>query len=124
MNQRTIEMVSAAGGTIEEIFFCPHYPEGSVTEFAVSCGCRKPATGMVDKAKEKYGIAPVETLVIGDKAIDILLGHAIGARTALVLTGYGKAEMEKIKTGGLAPPDIYAKDLKEAVDFLLDGSNR
>ena len=118
-----MEMVSDEGAKIEEIYFCPHHAQGSVPEYAVTCDCRKPATGMVGKVKGKYAIEPADTLVVGDKIVDVELGRAIGARSALVKTGFGISEMEKIKSDGMAEPDVYAKDLAEAVELLLGGGN-
>lgn len=121
INRRVMEMVSDEGAKIEEILFCPHHPQGSVAEYAVTCDCRKPATGMVEKVKSNYTIEPADTLVVGDKIVDVELGRAIGARTALVKTGFGISEMEKIKSGGMNEPDVFAKNLAEAVELLLGG---
>ena len=121
INRRVMEMVSDEGGKIEEILFCPHHPQGSVAKYAVTCDCRKPAAGMVEKVKSQYAIEPVDTLVVGDKIVDVELGRAIGARSALVETGYGISEMEKIMADGLNEPDVYAKNLAEAVSVLLGG---
>ena len=123
VNRRVMEMVSKEGAKIEEIYFCPHHPQGTVAEYAVTCECRKPATGMVEKVKGKYTIEPAKTLVIGDKCVDVELGRAIGARSALVKTGFGISEMEKIRSDGLIEPDVYAKDLSEAVELLIGGGN-
>ena len=121
INRQLIELVSKEGAKIEEIFFCPHHTQGSVAEYAVTCDCRKPATGMVEKLRSKYAIEPTDTLVVGDKIVDVELGRAIGARTGLVQTGFGISEMEKIKAEGMNEPDVYAKDLAEAVELLLGG---
>ena len=121
INRRVMEMVSDKGAEIEEILFCPHHPQGLVAEYAVTCDCRKPATGMVENLKSNYAIERAQTLVIGDKIVDVELGRAIGARTALVQTGFGIGEMEKIKAEDMNEPDVYAKDLAEAVELLLGG---
>lgn len=123
INSRVMQMVSEEGGKIEEILFCPHHQQGSVAEYAVTCDCRKPATGMVDKVKSKYTVELTDAVMVGDKIVDLELGRAIGARTALVKTGFGISEMEKIKADGMAEPDVYAKDLAEAVELLLGGGN-
>ncbi len=119
VNKKVIQLVADGGGTLEEIFYCPHHPEGTLHEYTKTCGCRKPATGMMEQAVGKYGLKPTETVVIGDKALDMKVGHNIGATTILVYTGYGKSEKEKMKKIGQNPPDYYAKDLLDAVTRLL-----
>jgi D-glycero-D-manno-heptose 1,7-bisphosphate phosphatase len=46
-------------GSIDAIFYCPHAPDAG-------CSCRKPAPGLILAAVEQSGIAPLNTLVIGD----------------------------------------------------------
>ncbi len=49
----------------------------------------------MDAAKD-FNIDLTSSIVIGDKACDIELGLAVGAKTILVRTGYGaKSEAEK-----------------------------
>ena len=119
VNKKVSELVAKGGGRLEEIFYCPHHPEGKVAEYTKTCGCRKPAAGMIEQAVEKYDLNPSETVVIGDKALDIKMGHNIGATTILVYTGYGKSEKEKMKSKRETPPDYYAEDLLAAVYCLL-----
>ncbi len=120
VNKKVIELVARAGGVIEEIFYCPHHPEGKIEKYSLKCDCRKPAAGMIRQAEDKYGLKKVSrAAVIGDKTTDIGLGHSIGAKTVLVATGYGVEERKKIETGSLAPPDFYAADLSEAADYIL-----
>jgi D-glycero-D-manno-heptose 1,7-bisphosphate phosphatase len=53
---------------IESVQHCNHAPEEK-------CGCRKPATGMVDKILKKYDIDLKNSWMIGDKQSDIDLAH-------------------------------------------------
>lgn len=123
VNKKIIELAAGGGGRLEEIFYCPHHPEGTLQEYAKTCGCRKPATGMIGQAVEKYGLEPSEAVVIGDKALDIETGHNIGATTILVHTGYGKSEKVKMENSGQTPADYYAKDLLDAVTRLLENKD-
>ena len=52
--------------TIEKIYRCPHLPEEK-------CHCRKPETGMIDKAVKKYNIDLSNSWMIGDKQSDMEL---------------------------------------------------
>lgn len=123
VNKKIIELLAKGGGNLEEIFYCPHHPEGTLPEYSKTCGCRKPATGLIEQAVEKYGLQSSEAVVIGDKAVDIETGHNIGAKTVLVSTGYGKDEKIKMKNAGQAAPDYYANDLLEAANYLLNNDD-
>ena len=53
---------------IEMVQHCNHAPEEK-------CGCRKPATGMVDEILKQYNIDLDHSWMIGDKQSDIDLAH-------------------------------------------------
>ncbi len=57
--------------------------------------CRKPATGLMEQAALALGFNPGESVMIGDKEADMLLGRAVGAMTILVRTGKGAAHEER-----------------------------
>ncbi len=54
--------------TIEEVYHCPHIPKDE-------CHCRKPQTGMIEKALKTYNIDLSKSWMIGDKQSDIDLAH-------------------------------------------------
>jgi len=56
------------GIKIEEVAYCLHAPEDN-------CGCRKPATGMVDTILSDYSIDLKKSWLIGDKQSDIDLAN-------------------------------------------------
>ena len=59
---------------IEAVYVCPH-ERGT-------CDCRKPGTGLFERARaELPDIRFAEAVVIGDAPSDIAAGEAIGART-------------------------------------------
>ena len=68
-------------GLVELILFCPHANEDN-------CECRKPKTGLLEKAEAKLGIS-LGDCFIGDKESDLLAAKKHGCRPVLVLTGYG-----------------------------------
>lgn len=95
---------------IDAFFHCPHMPDAG-------CGCRKPSTGMVEKALERFDIDLADSWMIGDKALDVVLGQNAGMRTVLVKTGYGAEHLDSLPK----PADVVARDLSEAVDAILAG---
>jgi len=108
--------VTAHGGHIEAIFYCPHAPDDG-------CSCRKPAPGLIHRAQEKYRIDLPKTCMIGDSLRDIECAQKAGCgRTILVRTGYGTESECLCKEKGISP-DYVADDLKHAVEWLLEKSS-
>lgn len=107
IHQRMLELLTAESVFLEDIYFCPHTP-------ADNCSCRKPLSGLVEQAAEKYGFNPQDSFVIGDKPCDIELGQRVGAITFLVRTGYG-AEVAANQT---VAPDYVVDDLLEAARII------
>ncbi len=98
-------LLSAAGGRIDAVFYCPHAPgEG--------CSCRKPAPGLFEQICERYGLGPAEVLVVGDNADHLQAGAAVGARLHLLTNG---AEA----LPGLPPHLPSHQDLSAFADFLV-----
>ncbi len=124
VNRRVLELLKAEGAHIKEILFCPHHTRGTVPEYSIPCQCRKPLPGMVEAAREKYEFAIADAIVIGDKICDIELGKNIGARTALVATGFGAEEKIKIDCGEAPAPDVFASNLLQAVIALSGAAPR
>jgi len=114
-----LEWAAEADARIDGIYYCPHHPEGSVERYSIYCKCRKPAPGMVLRAADELGIDLARSFVVGDKISDIRLGPAVGARAALVTTGFGAGQLEMIKSGEAAMPDHVAVGIGAAVDWIL-----
>jgi histidinol-phosphate phosphatase family protein len=106
IHARMRELLRIEGVDVDAIFHCPHTPDDG-------CDCRKPATGMIDRACEQLRVRPEDAFVIGDKACDIELGRAVGATTILVRTGYGLKYADDV-----VPPDYVGIDLTEAAEMI------
>jgi len=70
--------LSAGGGRIEAVYYCPH-------ENQPPCSCRKPAPGMLLTAAHEYGIDLAASWMIGDSEMDIEAGRKAGCKTVRVL---------------------------------------
>jgi D-glycero-D-manno-heptose 1,7-bisphosphate phosphatase len=57
--------------------------------------------------------------MVGDKISDIEAGQAAGAAGVLVLTGYGRGELEHRRHAWRVKPDHVAEDLLDAVEWAL-----
>jgi D-glycero-D-manno-heptose 1,7-bisphosphate phosphatase len=107
VQERLREVLAAEGASVDAFYVCPHAP-------GEACDCRKPLTGMVERAVADWGFDPSQGYVIGDKAADVELGRAVGAKSILVRTGWGKdAERD-----GIATPDAVVDDLPAAVRWI------
>lgn len=106
------------GVSIDGFYYCPHHPRGSVDQFSVDCRCRKPSPGMVEQAVSDLDLDVTQSWVIGDKWLDVELGRAVGARSILVRTGWGK-ESERRRSSE-QQVDAVCDNLMHAVAFILD----
>lgn len=93
--------LSEVGAHIDAFYFCPHHPEGTVAEFAVTCDCRKPKPGMILRACEELQIDPARSILFGDSQRDIDSARAAGLRDGILFTGGNlfeavKTEVEKL----------------------------
>jgi D-glycero-D-manno-heptose 1,7-bisphosphate phosphatase len=108
VHARLAELLAAEGAAVDGIYLCPHGPDDD-------CGCRKPLPGMVEQAMAEHGFDPRAAAVVGDKEVDVELGRAVGAKTFLVRTGYGR------KYEAATKADRVVDDLAAAVQIILAG---
>ncbi len=111
------------GVYVDEILYCPHhpdhgYPEENV-EFKIECNCRKPKTGLINKAAAQYNIDLAQSYIIGDSTVDVKTGADAGLKSILLATGQagmdGKFNID---------PDFQADNLLQAVQIILSREER
>lgn len=117
------KLVSADGPDqlIDDVFYCPHHPNADLVRYRVDCGCRKPKPGMIEAAKEMYGIDVTESYLIGDRITDIIAGtQAQCKKTILVETGAHRSP--PIQTSAVIDvsiqPDLVCADLLQAAEMI------
>ena len=98
---------------IDNVYFCPHHPEGVVKKYKKACRCRKPNVGMLKKAEIDFNLDLKKCWLIGDKLSDILAGKKVGCKTILVLTGQDSDNKK-----AFVEADFCAKNLTEAVEII------
>ena len=64
------EQFAARGTPLLATYYCPHHPEGSIPEYRLVCGCRKPQPGMIRVAARDFGLRLDDCLMVGDKPSD------------------------------------------------------
>ena len=97
---------------LDAIYFCPHHPDDG-------CRCRKPATGMIDRAVVELGADLRKAYLIGDHASDIQLAKAVGVKSILVTSGrMDQQALTMLRTAG-AVPNMVASSMVEAAEWVL-----
>lgn len=106
---------------LDGIYYCPHHPTIGTPPYRAVCDCRKPQTGMLRQAVREFPVNLKRSFVVGDKIADVKAGIAAGARTVLVLTGYGPSSLEQCRREGIKP-DAVKPTVAEAVEFIVEQS--
>lgn len=75
VNQLMTQQLSKLGAKIDAIYYCPHVS----TE---NCNCRKPRTGMLERAAREHALDLHRSFVVGDRYGDIELAR--NARAAVL----------------------------------------
>jgi D-glycero-D-manno-heptose 1,7-bisphosphate phosphatase len=116
------EELHKQGAHLDAVYYCPHHPEIGQEQYQRDCCCRKPKAGMLLQAAREHNIDLERSYVIGDKTLDIEMAKSVGARGALVLTGYGPDSIRRLK-GKALQPDFISDNVLAAVRTILAGSH-
>lgn len=91
--------VSRHGGRIDAIYYCPHLPgEG--------CGCRKPNTGMIERAARDLRIDLANSFMVGDSDADVEMARRAGIISI------------RVRDKGRTKPDFFAKNFSGALGII------
>ncbi|HEY6260057.1 MAG TPA: HAD family hydrolase, partial [Nitrospiraceae bacterium] len=105
-------LLEQEGAALDAIYFCPHHPNDG-------CRCRKPNVGMVERAVSELQLDLQRSYLIGDHARDIQLANRVGAKAILFTPASVDAQaLDRLKAEQ-AVPDVVAKSMAEAVDWIL-----
>jgi D-glycero-D-manno-heptose 1,7-bisphosphate phosphatase len=107
IHRRLVELLAAEGIQLDGIYACTHKPDDQ-------CSCRKPQTGLAERASTELGFDLRASFVIGDKLSDIEMGWNLGATTLLVSTGHGHEQ----RLDAAPHPHYAARDLQHAVEII------
>ena len=124
VNAELVTQLGQAGATLDGIYVCPHHPTEGAPPYRRSCDCRKPAPGLLVRAAEDLDLDLGRSVMVGDKPSDLEVAPKVGARSVLVLTGYGLGEWEYRREHFGVTPDHVADDLLDAVEWALTGHAR
>jgi len=99
------ELFKQLAFTPDAVYHSPEAPEAASPR-------RKPGIGMLEEARDQFGIDLSQSWMVGDKPIDIAAGRAAGCCSILVLTGYGK-------TAADCHPDYTIADASQVARIIL-----
>lgn len=111
VRRRLDELLTAEGAMLTDTFTCPHHPD-----FGSPCACRKPNTGLFERAALVHELDLSRCLYIGDKARDVTPALKFGGRGVLVHSRY--TADEDVAQADAASIRVVAS-LSEAVALLL-----
>jgi D-glycero-D-manno-heptose 1,7-bisphosphate phosphatase len=112
VHSRLNDMLDEGGAHLDGVYYCPHGLAGG-------CDCRKPKPGMLLQAERDLEVDLARSYVIGDTYSDLEMAWNVGARAALVLTGYGRGNYEHHRHQWARQPDKVAPDLYAAVAEIV-----
>lgn len=107
------------GARLDAVYYCPHHPTVGEPPYRLDCDCRKPRPGLIRRAAADLGLDLRRSWMVGDRYSDTELARNAGVRSALVLTGYGRGELEHQSHAWRYRPDLVAENLLEAVREIL-----
>jgi len=114
IHRRMKALVEESGGRISGVYYCPHRPDEN-------CSCRKPATGMIRRARAELDLAEGGYMV-GDAESDMEMGRRDGLKTVMVLTGRGRSQLDMIRSAGERMPWKVVRDLSRAAEIIVQDS--
>lgn len=107
IHQKMDDGLKNYGIWLDGIYYCPHTKKDN-------CNCRKPKTGMIEKAVEEHYIDLENSYLIGDATRDIQMGKNAGCKTILVKTGEaGKDKEYRVRA------NYTANNLQEAIERII-----
>ena len=120
VHNRMHALLATEDAHVDGIYWCPHHPDAKVAQYRQqNCACRKPGIGLLQQAADELNLDLARSFMVGDRWSDLRCGHAAGCKNILVLTGYGRGDLEYIGPGQAVQPDHVAEDLPVAVAWIL-----
>jgi D-glycero-D-manno-heptose 1,7-bisphosphate phosphatase len=82
------------GAPLEAVYHCPFHPDAVEARYRdADHAWRKPRPGMILAARDEVGLDLARSALLGDRAVDLLAGHAAGVG-ALGLIGGAEISAE------------------------------
>jgi D-glycero-D-manno-heptose 1,7-bisphosphate phosphatase len=95
------------------VYVCPH-------RFNHDCECKKPKTLLYEQAAEDLGIDPTQSFVVGDTGTDVDAAESLGARSCLVLSGWGRMSRDEYERRA----DVVCDGVLDAAEWIIARKRR
>jgi D-glycero-D-manno-heptose 1,7-bisphosphate phosphatase len=76
--------LDAQGARLDAIYYCPHHPTEGIGDYRMACACRKPNSGMIERAVQDLNLDARRSYVVGDQMSDVELARRVGAAAILL----------------------------------------
>ncbi len=119
VHAKMARLLAEQGAHIDGLYVCPHHPEAKEKKYQKNCSCRKPKTGLLTQAAKELHLDLTASFMVGDRWSDLTCGHAVGATSLLVRTGYGRGDELYIGPDQAIQPAAIVDDLVAAVDWII-----
>jgi len=96
------------------VYYCPYHPTAGIGKYRRQSACRKPAPGMLLKAKEDFDLDMKRSVLLGDKRSDIEAGKRAGVGLNILI----RHENKTTETG---QADQVIDNLSKAAVFFSAG---
>src|SRR5437762_6219708 len=123
VHDRLHSELAGEGARLDAIYYCAHHPSVGEPPYRLDCDCRKPRPGLIQRAAADFRLDLARCWMVGDRYGDTELARNAGLRSAFVLTGYGRGELEHQSRAWRHRPDLVAENLLEAVREIVKSSD-
>jgi heptosyltransferase-2 len=111
IHARLAALLRPHGARIDGIFSCPHHPEDG-------CECRKPKTGLIHQALDRFSLDVSQCYLVGDKRSDLEVAQRIAMPGVLVMTSPYSAGAVKARDEGHLPIAYVAGTFAQAAGWI------
>lgn len=113
VKKKLVELLKGKNIILNGFYYCPHDLNGKIDKYKKMCQDHKPQPGMILKAAKRYNIDLLKSWVVGDSIDDIEAGNK--AKCKIILITNKKDDSLK-----LSKPNLIAKNLKQAIEYILN----
>lgn len=115
VERRMKEILVGNGVKLSGFYYCPHHPNGIISEYSIKCNCRKPEPGMLLRAAKEHHVDLSASWMIGDILDDIEAGNRAGCQSILINNG----NETLWKSGENRRPRFVVDTINQAANFIL-----
>lgn len=112
-------MLRTEGIPLDDFYYCPHHPHGTVKAYSRNCFCRKPNPGLLLRAAREHHLDLASSWFIGDTLDDMECGRKALCSTVLIDNGNETERQPEL----FRSPHFTASNLLEAGQIVLKSAS-